>query len=182
MSEALKPVGQWIASNVSLTVLFGVFLFSVFFKIPKKEINILGWFLGWVGKCFSKDLREEISQMRLDFDTRTRDIKTDLDSFKEKAKLNYTSLETRLDKMEQSNDMQTIRQIKAHVLDFANSCFNKRKHTKKDFENIIRENEEYEALVQKYGLKNDVYTEDYNYIMKIYHKCQEDGSFLKEEM
>ena len=181
MNEVLKPVGQWISQNVDMTVLAVIFVFSIFFKIPKKEINILGWFIGWIGKCFSKELRTEIIQMRQNFDTKTNDLKNDLDAFKEKAKENYKSLETRMGNMEESNDMQTIRQIKAHVLDFANSCLNGRKHTKQDFENIIKENEDYESLVSKYGLRNDVYTEDYKYIMKIYHTCQEKHSFLKDE-
>ena len=43
---------------------------------------------------------------------------------------------------------------------------NKVKHTKKDFDNIITENQDYEAFVEKYGLVNDVQTEDYEFIMK----------------
>jgi hypothetical protein len=86
-----------------------------------------------------------------------------------------------MDQMEKSNDMQTVRQIKAHVLDFANSCLNGRKHTKQDFDNLIKENEDYEVLVKKYGLVNDVYTEDFHYIMKVYRKCMEERSFLRDD-
>ena len=98
---------------------------------------------------------------------------------------NCQELKDRLKEMEdaqqESNDMQTIGTIRAHILDFANTCFNKRRHTKREFENIIEENAKYEALVEKYGVKNNVYKEDYEYILKCYHKCQEEGSFLKEE-
>ena len=36
------------------------------------------------------------------------------------------------------------------------------------------------GLLEKYGIKNNVYKEDYDFIIKVYHKCQEEGSFLKE--
>ena len=193
MGEALKPVGQWIAQNVPLTVLFVLFLFSVFFKIPKKEVRPIEWFIGWLGKHFTRELRKDIQVMKDDSNKQIKDLRTDLDAFEERTNKaitviqagtteNCETLKAKLALMERSNDMQTLRQIKAHILDFANSCMNKRKHTKQDFENIIHENEEYEHIVAKYkDITNDVYTEDYNYIMKIYHKCQDEGSFLKDE-
>jgi hypothetical protein len=137
-----------------------------------------------------KDRADKVDELKKDYNEKIAALKTDLDQFETRTNksidemkagtnTNCEVMKSRLDKMEASNDMQTIRQIKAHVLDFANSCMNKRKHTKQDFDNIIHENEEYERLVKKYGMKNDVYTEDYNYVMKIYHKCQEGGTFLK---
>jgi hypothetical protein len=132
--------------------------------------------------------------MKADSNKQIKDLRNDLDAFEERTNkaisdiqngttTNCETLKSKLALMERSNDMQTLRQIKAHILDFANSCMNKRRHTKQDFENIIHENEEYEHIVAKYDdITNDVYTEDYNYIMKVYHKCQDEGSFLKDEM
>lgn len=213
MSEISKAVGQWILGNVGWTVIIILFLLSCVFKISKKEIDPLGWVIGWFGKAFTKDVRKDVAdlkketnqkfdevkkdwaskidELKKDYDKKITDLRTDLDSFEERTNNsisemkngtthNCEMLKTRLDLMEKSNDMQTVRQIKGHVLDFANSCLNKRKHTKQDFENIIKENEEYETLVAKYGLKNDVYTEDFNYIMDIYHECKKNRSFLMD--
>ena len=142
-----------------------------------------------------KDRAEKIEELKTDYNNKISELRTDLDGFKKQTDSglnemktgtvkNCETLKKRLDEMEasnqKSNDMQTVRQIKAHVLDFANSCMNKRKHTKLDFENIIDENTQYEELVKKYNLVNDVYKEDFSFIMKVYHKCQEEGSFLKE--
>lgn len=140
-----------------------------------------------------KDRQSKIAELKSDYDKKISDLREDLDNFELKAKekmaqireeshMNCESVTVRLDEMQRSNDMQTVRQIKAHVLEFANSCLNKVKHTKKDFDNIIAENQEYEMLVQKYHLVNDVYTEDFNYIMKIYHRCLEENSFLKSDI
>lgn len=137
------------------------------------------------------DRNAKIAELKSDYDEKIASLKSDIDSFEDRTSRsidemkagtseNCEILKVRMDRMEKSNDMQTVRQIKIHVLDFANSCMNKRKHTKKDFENIIDENTQYENLVRKYGLVNDVYKEDFEFIMKVYHKCQEDGSFLNE--
>lgn len=132
-----------------------------------------------------------VDELKADYNNQIKTIKDDLDAFekntngtiiemKKSTDRNCTMLKKRLDGMEKSNDLQSVRQIRAHVLDFANSCMNKRKHTKMEFENIIAENTQYEAFIKKYKLKNDVYKQDYDFIMKCYHKCQEEGSFLKD--
>lgn len=130
------------------------------------------------------DYNDKISALREDLDSFEERTKSGIDAMKTGTALNCETLKARLDQIEtaqqKSNDMQTVRTIRSHVLDFANSCFNKRKHTKREFENIIDENAKYEELVRKYELKNNVYKEDYDFIMKVYHKCQEEGSFLKD--
>lgn len=187
MGEIGKAVGQWIVGNVGWTVIIILFILSALFKLTKREIDPLGWVIGWFGKMLTKDVRKDVA----DTNDKIADLRADLDSFEERTKNSMTTmqknhkescnlLKKRLVGMEKSNDMQTVRQIKAHVLDFANSCMNKRKHTKMEFENIIKENEEYEELCKKHKIKNNVYTEDFAYIMKIYHKCQEEGSFLRD--
>lgn len=209
MGEISKAVGQWIVGNVGWTVIIILFLLSCLFKVAKKEIDPLGWVVSWIGKAFTKDVRNDIATLKTNTDAKFDEMKTkveelktdyndkisglrdDLDAFESSTnksikdmKVGTTSncelLKTRLDAMEKSNDMQTVRQIKAHVLDFANSCMNGRKHTFRDFRNIIKENKQYETLVEKYGLVNDVYKDDFEFIMEIYHDCKKNRSFLND--
>ena len=210
MGEVSKAVGQWIVANTGWSVIIFLFILTGLFKIVKIEINPLGWLVGWIGKALTKDVRNDISNFKKDTDEKFKDIKeerqkilsgydekitdlrNDLDDFEVRAKggimknredcnSNYDRLASRIDEMQKSNDMQTVRQIKQHVFEFANSLMNNVKHTKKDFENIISENQDYESYVEKYGLVNDVYTEDYEFIMRIYHECQTKNSFLKSD-
>ena len=195
MSELGKTVGQLLVNNLSVTIIVILWVLGGIFKITKKEVNPLGWLSGIIGKAITKDVRKDVSDLKNDYNEKIVAFRTDLDDFEKKtskdilemkngASDNYTMLKERLDEMEtaqqKSNDMQTVQTIRSHILDFANSCFNKKRHTKREFENIIDENTKYEELVKKYGIKNNVYKEDYDFILKIYHKCQEEGSFLKE--
>lgn len=213
MGEISKAVGQWALENVGWSVIIILFILSCFFKIIKKEIDPLGWLVGWFGKAFTQDVRKDVAVLRTetraeftkvkadraakieelkkDYDEKISDLRADLDAFESKTDISIGGLQSgttnncqllklRLDDMEKSNDMQTIRQIKTHVLDFANSCMNGRKHTVRDFRNIIKENKEYESLVSKYGLVNDVYKDDFEYIMEVYHDCKKNRSFLMD--
>lgn len=139
-----------------------------------------------------QDRAAKVAELKADYNQKIADLRNDLDDFEESTNQSISKMQTgthdncellkvRLDAMEKSNDMQTIRQIKGHVLDFANSCMNGRKHTVRDFRNIIKENKEYESLVAKYGIENDVYKDDYEYIMEIYRDCKANRSFLMDD-
>lgn len=75
-------------------------------------------------------------------------------------------------------DRQRMANIRSLVLDFSNSCLNGRKHTREEFDHVIAENHNYENLVRKYGVTNDVYTEAYGYILRVYRACLDGHKFL----
>lgn len=136
-----------------------------------------------------KDRADSIKKMQDDYNKQITDLKSDIDSFEKTTNIslsemkkstdeNCKTLKRRMDIMEKSNDLQSIRQIRAHVLDFANSCMNGREHSQNDFDNIFDENEKYEALCKKHKIKNNKYKADYEFIEKIYQKCREENSFL----
>jgi lysyl-tRNA synthetase class II len=147
--------------------------------------------IGWIGKKLNQETNKRIDELKADSNQQIKDLRTDLDNFEKSTNETMTSIQKtsasncktvkrEVEEIKKSNDMQTIRQIRAHVLDFANSCMNHRKHSKQDFENIIDENTLYETLVKKYRVKNKVYEEDYKFIMKIYHQCQDNNCFLRD--
>lgn len=191
MSEISKAVGQWVVDNVGWTVIIALFLLSCFFKLVKIEIDPLGAIIGWIGKALTKDVRKDISDLKTDTESKINILKADIDSFKQETTQSINSMmqesnghchliELRMDAMEKSNDLQTVRQIRAHVLEFANSCMRGNPHTQKDFDNIFDENKEYHELIAKYDITNDRYKEDYDFIVKTYHRCLEENGFLKE--
>jgi exonuclease VII large subunit len=179
-----KRLVEFMLQHWGFSIVFILFLLSCLFKLTKREIDPLGTVISWIGKHLTKDVRKDVETLKTDLDNFEKKTTRDMDDMKKGTDKNCKDLKKRLDDMEaahqKSNDMQTIQTIRAHILDFANSCFNKRKHTKREFENVIEENKLYKKLVEKYEIENDVYREDYEFIMKCYHRCQEEGTFLKE--
>lgn len=182
--KEINPLG-WLSGKIGTAVT----------KDVRKDISDFKTETNEQFRKIKKDRADKIEELKGDYNEKITALRTDLDDFEKKTSKdigeikagtasNCEALKSRLDEMEaaqqKSNDMQTIQTIRAHILDFANSCFNKRKHTKREFENIIEENKLYKKLVEKYEIENDVYKEDYEFILKVYHRCQEEGSFLKE--
>lgn len=64
------------------------------------------------------------------------------------------------------------------ILSFANSCMNRKRHTKEEFDHIIEVHDAYEAYIEKNHLENGRVKADYAYIQKIYMHCLETNSFL----
>ena len=202
MSEISKTVGQWIVGNVGWSVVILLFVLSGLFKLTKIEVNPIGWLVGWIGKNLTKDVRKDVADLKTennvkfedlksDYNAQIANLKSDIDSFEQRTNQsidemkngttkNCEMLKKRLDQLEKSNDLQSVRQIRAHVLEFANSCMNGIKHTQKDFDNIFEEDKEYKKFVKKHKVVNARYKEDFEFIVKCYHKCQEENSFLKE--
>ena len=84
----------------------------------------------------------------------------------------------KLNEMEKAIDENEIDRIRWEVLDFANSCRNKRRHTKDEFDHIISQNDKYHKLLDKYDMENGVFDAEYAYILRLYKKCQDENDFL----
>lgn len=194
MGEISKEVGQWIVHNVGWSVIIVLFILSCLFKITKIEVDPLGWFISWIGKLLTKNVRADIADLKTETNAQISELKRDtndkfntleakteaaLDALKDRSNRNDEELDKRLREIELNQDHMAAARIKNHVLTFSRRCRNGEKHTKEDFMNLIEENVEYERLVQKHGWKNDVYTEDYAYFLEEYRRCIRENDFLK---
>lgn len=94
--------------------------------------------------------------------------------------LGITGIQKRLDEMEKKADEKRMKQLRAAILDYANSCRNKQKHTYAEFQDVFRWYAEYNELIDKYGFENHFLEDEYEYIRKIFHRCQEENSFLEQ--
>lgn len=87
-------------------------------------------------------------------------------------------VEKKVDAIDLSRTEDEKDRIRHEVLDFANTCRHGRKHTKDEFQHIVDLNDKYEKLLEKTGDRNGVFTEEYQYVVRLYHKCQEENDFL----
>ena len=80
--------------------------------------------------------------------------------------------------MKRAIDENEKDRIRWEVLDFANTCRNGLRHTKDEFQHIIDLNDKYHRLLEKTDDSNGVFTEEYDYILRIYHERQQKNDFL----
>jgi len=194
MGEILKPAGQWIAQNVPLTILIVLLLFSIFFKIPKKEVHLLSWLLSKLGDALLggvkkdiKDLRKENSekfdQLKDDTDTRIAQLEDNTTAKFDEIVLtnnhNCQTMQNKLKEIEKKQDLQTADRIRTHVLNFAEDLRRGNSRTKEDFDLLLKEDELYEELMKKYEIKNNVYAHAIKFVNKKYDAFTETDSFAR---
>ena len=177
----MEIVLDWLKSNWGWVVAILGFLFEV---TPIK-INPISFICNWIGKRITISIKNDIknfkSDVKKDIDGVKSDIdgvKTDIDNLKHITDSKYNELNKEITTTQTSIDMQRAANIKAHVLDFANSCRNGIKHSKEEFTYVLSENDEYEKLIEKHNLINNVYQEDFAYIKEIYRECLRENKFL----
>lgn len=134
----LEKLGEWLGGNWGWVIA----VFCIFFEVAPIKLHPISFFLGWLGKKLTGDIRKDIADLREDV------------------------------------DKQRMSAIRSLVLDFSNSCLLGRRHTKEEFDHVIAENHHYETLVARYGVANDVYTEAYAYILRVYRQCLDGHKFL----
>lgn len=116
---------------------------------PAIKWNPISAFFGWIGKMINKPVVTQLAE-----------VKQELKDVKEQQKADEKD------------------RIRYEVLDFANSCRHGRRHTRDEFQHIVDLNDKYEKLLKETNDKNGVFSEEYQYIVKLYRKCQEDNDFL----
>ncbi len=155
-SEKMHSVLRWLGENWGWVLA----VLGVFFEITPVKFSPVSALFRWFGGKLNAGVKEDIKALQ-------KELKEDNER-----------ITARLDEQEKTLDLNRIGVIRSHILDFANSCRSQHGHSKDEFVNVLSENSEYELLVKKWDIRNDVYAEDYKYILSVYHRCLEDNSFL----
>lgn len=126
-------------------------VFGIFFEIAPIKINPITKILNYCGDKINADLRKDIASMK-------EDIK----------------------RVDDKVDANEIDRIRFEILDFANSCRNKRRHTREEFSHIIEINTKYHKIIEEKGLENGQIDIEFDFIKSLYKKCLEKNSFLSD--
>ena len=135
-----------------------VLLLSIGVEFTPIKFNPWSTILGWLGSRLNSRLNAKLTEI---------DNKVD--------KLNND-----LDKHIAESFAKEIRDTRRDILDFCNACMNGRKHTKEQFEFVIKQCDEYEAYIEKNHVRNGVVDAAINEIRRLNQKCIQENSYLKE--
>ena len=87
-------------------------------------------------------------------------------------------LQQDFEKLAKDFETHKVDSQRTEILDFANSAMNRRKHTKEEFDHIIKVHDDYLQYVRERNLENGQVKLAYEYIEKIYQRCLEKNSIL----
>lgn len=91
-----------------------------------------------------------------------------------------SELETKLDEHIQAEEKKELMDMRRDILDFCNACMNKRKHTKEQFKFVLKECDSYEKYIDENKMHNGEIAAAIAEIKRLYAKCIQENSFLKE--
>lgn len=97
-----------------------------------------------------------------------------------KTEKRLDELEAKLDEHVKESNAKSLRDTRTQILDFCNSCMNKRLHTREEFDYIIKQCDDYEEYIERNKVKNGVISSAIKEIRRIYEKCIHTNGFLKE--
>lgn len=78
------------------------------------------------------------------------------------------------------SEAQSLQETRRDILEFCNSCMNGRRHTKEQFDFVIRQCDGYEKYIETNDIKNGVVSAAIKEIRRLNDKCIQENSFLKE--
>lgn len=178
----LYEMGQFIYEHSNAQTWIIVFLI-ITYMIDISKIKLNPW--KWVGNLFRICLKNIGNIL-------TEDVRNDLIDLKEQYEIvtqNHTfertnlydkldNLENTINKVNDKLNNHIAESIRSDILDFQNSCINKRKHTKEEWTYIYRLCDKYEKHVEENQLKNSEAEEAIDYIRHVYREYLENGEFL----
>lgn len=127
-------------------------------QISKININPWDKIFGWIGDRLNSNLNAQLKEFKKEM----------------------TEIKDHLNSHIRESEIKDLQDIRRDILEFANSCMNGRKHTKEQFDFIIKECDDYESYIERNDIKNGVITSAIKEIRRLNDKCIQENSFLKE--
>lgn len=143
-----------------------IFLMSIGVElIPKVKWSPWSALIRWIGSRFNSKIDAKMDVVR-------KEVK-DLDG-------KIDDVRTELSKHISESEIKALQDTRRDILEFSNSCMNGRKHTKEQYDFMINQCDTYEKYIQKNQIKNGVIEAAIKEIRRLYDKCIQEHSFLKE--
>lgn len=146
-----------VKDSLSIGGIIFVILASLL-QVSKIPINPWDNIIGWIGDRLTRRLNKRLDEVQA----------------------NVITVQNRLDEHISESELKGLQDTRRDILDFANACMNGRKHTKEQFDFVIKECDDYESYIEHNDIKNGVVSSAIREIRRLNDKCIQENSFLKE--
>ena len=127
-----------------------VFLFSIL-QISNIPVNPWSWILKRIGNLLNADINAKVD-----------------------------AIGQKLDKHIEESEKKDISDMRRDILEFANQCMRKRRHSQEQFKFVLKECDAYEEYVEKHHIRNGEIKAAIEEIRRIYTRCLQQNDFLHE--
>ena len=135
-----------------------ILLLSIGVEFTPIKWNPWSAILGWIGSRLNSRLNSKLSEI----DTKVDKLSNDLEKH-----------------IVESNAKE-LRDTRKDILNFCNSCMIGQKHTKEQFEFVLKQYDSYEKYIEDNKIKNGVIDAAIKEIRRLNQKCIQENSYLKE--
>lgn len=133
-------------------------ILSVGVELTPIKFNPWSTILNWIGSKFNTQINAKLK----DIDEKVNKLNNDLDKH-----------------IAESNEKE-LRDTRKDILNFCNSCMTGQKHTKEQFEFVIKQCDNYETYIQENKIKNGIIDAAIKEIRRLNQKCIQENSYLRE--
>ena len=124
-------------------------------------------FMRWIGNLMNADIAGKVDDLALAIDKQAEDI----------VELNK-KMENKFIEQERIGGEKEKNRLRSRIIAFADSCRLEVKHSRSQFDNILRDITDYYDYCNKYHFENHQIEEDVEYIKDIYRRCMERNNFI----
>lgn len=147
-----------------------VFLTSIGIEIfPKIKWNPWSSLIKWIGSKFNDKIDAKIDALNKSMDSKIQSVDEKVDKLQ--SDLSAHVLES---------ENKNLQDIRRDILNFCNACMIGQCHTKEQFDFVIHQCDYYETYIHDHDIKNGVIEAAIKEIRRLYEKCIQEHSFLKE--
>lgn len=147
--------------NCPVSELIGIVVGAgLIIDISPIKVNPIRWALKQLGKALFVYFQEQLDANEAKQDKRHSELSKEVKILGEEFK------------------EHKVEEWRSKILDFANACQNGRKHSKEEFDYILKIHDKYAKYVEDNNIKNGQVEASYEWIREIYHKCQKNNDFL----
>lgn len=147
-----------------------VFLTSIGIEIfPKIKWNPWSSLIKWIGSKFNDKIDAKIDALNKSMDSKIQSVDEKVDKLQ--SDLSAHVLES---------ENKNLQDIRRDILNFCNACMIGQRHTKEQFDFVIHQCDYYETYIHDHDIKNGVIEAAIKEIRRLYEKCIQEHSFLKE--
>lgn len=150
-------------------------ILSFVFQVSKIPINPWGWLLNAISEAITRPIAERLEKREEEHAKQYAEITNCLNKLDERI----DGLEGKLKENETKEDDRYIKSLRRQIIDFADSIRNGKEHSREQYEEVIRMNEEYHETLRQCHMTNGYIDEEVRFIKTSFQKFNEHQ--IKEE-